>query len=181
MRCSAFCPPTKHPGTLAGCGLAEITTDLLISKGINKYFVADAGAAAALKNENVTMDLALTAKNGSVIIEAKVLDKDNNNAVLWQKTVVDTPAADVLVAGTDSPAAPYITSGYFTLFCYADYDSNAVEDRSTVTYDNAIVFSPPWPRICHRFFRPFSPPSLPASCRRPRKSHFRERRQGAQQ
>ncbi len=138
-----FLPIGNSPGTLAGYSLAKSTTDILITKGINKYFVADAGAAAALKNENVTLDLALTAKNGSVIMEAKVLDKDNNNAVLWQKTVIDTPAADVLVAGTDSPAAPYIASGYFTLFCYADYDSKAVEDPYTVTYDNAIVFSPP--------------------------------------
>ncbi len=138
-----FLPTGNSPGTLAGYSLAKSTTDILITKGINKYFVADSGAAADLKNENVTLDLALTVKNGSVILDAQVLDKDNNNAVLWRKSVVDTPAADVLVSGTDSPAAPYIASGYFTLFCYADYDPNAVEDPYTVTYDNAIAFSPP--------------------------------------
>src|SRR5262245_53191126 len=135
-----FLPTANSPGTLAGYSLAKSTTDVLITKGIGKYFVADAGATADLKNENVTMVLSLTALNGSVTITGRVLDKDNNNAVIWEKTVVDTPGADVLVAGSDSPAAPFISSGYFTLFCYADYDANAVEDPYTVTYDNAEVY-----------------------------------------
>jgi len=138
-----FLPTGNSPSTLSGYSLAKSTTDVLITKGVNKYFVADAGAAANLKNENVTLVLSLTAKSGNVIITGRVLDKDAANAVIWEKTVIDTPAADVLVSGTDSPAAPFITSGYFTLFCYADYDANAVEDPYTVTYDNAAVSSPP--------------------------------------
>src|SRR5688572_16294213 len=135
-----FLPTTNSPSTLAGYGFAKSTTDVLITKGVQKYFVADDGPAAEVKNENVTMVLSLIALNGSVTINARVLDKENNNAVLWEKTVVDTPAADVFAAGTDSPAGPYIASGYFTLFCYADYDANAVEDPYTVTYDNAEVY-----------------------------------------
>jgi hypothetical protein len=136
----SFVPTAESPGTLAGYGLAKSTTDALLTKGINKYFVADAGAAAQIKNEDITLVLTLSARNGSVTITGKVLDKANNNAVLWERTVVDTPAADVLAAGTDSPQAPFITSGYFTLFCYADFDRNAVEEPYRVFYDNAQSF-----------------------------------------
>lgn len=135
-----FLPTANSAGTLAGYGLAKSTTDILITKGIGKYFVADAGPAANLKNENITLVLRLTAKNGSVTITGQALDKDANDAVLWQKTVVDTPNADVFAAGSDSPAAPYITTGYFTLFCYEDFDANAPENPYQVIYDNAEVY-----------------------------------------
>jgi len=136
----AFIPTANSPGTLGGYGLAKSTTDILITKGINKYFVADDGPAANLKQDNITLVLNLTAKNGSVIITTQVLDKDANNAVIWQKTVVDSAAADVLVAGKDDPAAPYITSGYFTLYLYQDFDAGAPESPYQAIYDNAEVF-----------------------------------------
>ena len=136
----AFIPTANPPATLSGYGLAKSTTDALLTKGINRYFVADAGASAQIKNDNITLVLSLSARNGNVTINGKVLDKANNNALLWERTFVDTPAADVLARGEDSPAAPFITSGYFTLFCYADYDRNAPEDPYRVYYDNAKVF-----------------------------------------
>jgi len=136
----AFIPTANSPGTLGGYGLAKSTTDILITKGINKYFVADDGPAAALKQDNVTLVLNLRAKGGSVIVNARVLDKDANNAVLWERTVVDTAAADVLVAGKDDPSAPYITEGYFTLYLYQDLDKGAVENPYRAVYDNAEVF-----------------------------------------
>ena len=86
----AFIPTTGSPGTLAGYGFAKSTTDVLITKGISKYFVADDGPEADLKNDNITLVLTLTVKEGSVTITAKVLDKENNNAVMWEKTVIDT-------------------------------------------------------------------------------------------
>lgn len=138
-----FIPVANSPGTLAGYGFAKSTTDVLLTKGIGKYFVAHAGPEAHIKNENITLVLTLTARDGSVTINGQVLDKDNNNAVLWERTVVDTPAADVLADGEDSPAAPFLTSGYFTLYCYADFDSNAPEDPYRVHYDNAIAGAPP--------------------------------------
>jgi hypothetical protein len=110
----AFIPTANSPGTLGGYGLAKSTTDILITKGINKYFVAEDGPAANLKQNNITLNLNLTVRGGSVFIHARVLDKDANNAVIWEKTVVDSAAADVLVAGKDDPAAPYITAGYST-------------------------------------------------------------------
>ncbi|MBE7499653.1 MAG: hypothetical protein HS113_04975 [Verrucomicrobiales bacterium] len=121
----AFIPNTggNTPGTLAGYGLAKDPDDVLITKGVQKYFVADDGPTAELKHQNVTLSLTLTVKQGNVIITGRVLDKDANNAVLWERTVVDTPQADILEDGTDSPAAPYITTGYFTLYCYQQYNA----------------------------------------------------------
>ena len=55
----AFIPTANSPGTLGGYGLAKSTTDILITKGINKYFVADDGTAANLKQENITLNLTL--------------------------------------------------------------------------------------------------------------------------
>ncbi len=143
----AFVPAsgTGGPGSLAGYGLAKSTTDVLITKGINKYFIADAGEAAHLKQDNITLVLRLRARNGSVTIRAQVLDKDQSNAVIWERVVVDTPSADVMTNGTDSPAAPFITSGYFTLYLYQDLDKGAVEDPYRVVYDNTIVASVPAP------------------------------------
>jgi hypothetical protein len=130
----------NSPGTLAGYGFAKSTTDVLLTKGISRYFVADDGPTAELKNDNITLVLRLAVRDGNVVITGRALDKDNNNAVLWERTIVDTPAADVMADGEDSPAAPFITTGYFTLYCYADYDPGAPEEPYRVFYDNAEVF-----------------------------------------
>ncbi len=133
----------NSPGSLAGYGFAKSTTDVLLTKGIQKYFVADDGPTADLRNDNITLVLTLTARGGNVIITGKVLDKANNNAVIWERTVVDTPAAEVLADGQDSPAAPFITTGYFTLYCYEDFSASAPENPYLIYYDNAIVSAPP--------------------------------------
>ncbi len=135
----SFIPTSSDISQLAGYGLAKSPTDILISKGINKYFYA---ATPTIKNDNVTMVLSMTVKNGNVILNAKVLDKDNNNAVIFDQTAVDTPAADLLVGNaTDSPAAPYLGSGRFVLICYED--NGRTQTSYEVTFDNAEVSAPP--------------------------------------
>jgi hypothetical protein len=135
-----FIPTTNSLGTLAGYGFAKSTTDILITKGIGKYFYNE---ATALKNDNVTMVLDLTVSNRTtVFIKAQVLDKDANNAVLWEQVVVDTPEADIMADGTDDPAVPYLTSGHFSLFCYEDFDQAAPQQAYQVIYDNAAVLAP---------------------------------------
>ena len=136
----AFIPTSKSAGSLDGYGFAKSTTDLLITKSINRYFAAVDGPAAALKQDRIRLILNLTAAQGSVTITTKVLDLDDGLKVLWQRTVVDSPAADVLAAGTDSPAAPYLTQGYFTLYLYQDFSAAAVESPYRAVYDNAEVF-----------------------------------------
>jgi len=56
-----------------------------------------------LKNENVTLVLALTRAGTNLNITTRVLDKDNGNAVLFDRTVLDTPKAD--------PVLPSYTAG----------------------------------------------------------------------
>ncbi len=137
-----FIPTGNSPGTLQGYGLAKSTTDVLLTKGIGNYFVNE---AIDLKQDNVTLGLSLTARQGSVEIRGQVLDKDDNHAVIWERTVVDTPTADVLQDGTDTPAAPFLTGGYFTLYLYQDFDAGAPENPYRAWYDNAIVSAPPLP------------------------------------
>jgi hypothetical protein len=47
-----------------------------------------------VKNENVTLVLALTRAGTNLNITTRVLDKENGNAVLFDRTVIDTPKAD---------------------------------------------------------------------------------------
>ena len=47
-----------------------------------------------LKNQNVTLALSLTRVGSEVKITTRVLDQDNANAVLFERTVTDTPQAD---------------------------------------------------------------------------------------
>lgn len=132
-----FIPKGNSPGTLQGYGFAKSSTDILITKGIGNYFVNE---ATALKQDNITLVLGLTVRNGNVEVNARALDKDANNAVLWEKTIVDTPAADVMRNGQDTPAGPFITGGYFTLYLYQDFDAGAPESPYRAVYDNAEVF-----------------------------------------
>ncbi len=134
----AFIPTTNSLGTLAGYGLAKSTTDILLTKGIGKYFYNE-DPATPVKNVNVTLVLTLSANAGSVMIRGQVLDKDNGNAVIWEQTTTDTPAADILADGTDDPAGPYLTRGHFALFCYEDFDESSPQEEYKVVYDNADV------------------------------------------
>jgi hypothetical protein len=139
----AWIPGTPaNAQSLSGYAFAMSTTDLLLIKGINKYFVDDV-PNPPIKNTNVTMVLTMTVANGSVILEARVLDKENNNAVLYDKTVVDTPAADPMNSGSDSPAAPYLGSGYYTLYCYENWSAGSPQSLYEAIFDNAIVAAPP--------------------------------------
>lgn len=137
----AFIPTTSSASSLSGYGLAKSTTDILITKGIGKYFYAD-NPDQSILNSNVILKLTLIGKDGNVHINGQVIDK-SNGAILFDKTFIDTPAADVLMDGADSPAAPFLGAGNFVLYCYEDYDKNAPNDVYTVIYDNARVSAPP--------------------------------------
>lgn len=136
----SWIPTATGANTLAGYGLAKSETDMLIIKGIGKYFYSE-NPTIPIKNENVTLSIQLTVHNGNVIIRGRVLDKDNNNAVLFDQTYIDTPAADVLSDGQDNPSAPFITSGNVVLYLYADGGTDPA--GYTVVYDNLRVSAPP--------------------------------------
>jgi hypothetical protein len=102
---------------------------------------------ALIRNTNVVLALALTRVNPNVIITARVLDKANDNAVLYERSVVDTPKVDRTLTQTELEEAsgmhlhtgtelgPPITSGtgvILNVFQYNDGTKPAAE----VTYDN---------------------------------------------
>ncbi|HVY68821.1 MAG TPA: hypothetical protein VHH73_02770, partial [Verrucomicrobiae bacterium] len=138
----AFIPAANPASSLAGYGFAKSSTDVLITKSATQFFYNE-NPTPSVKQNNITMVLSLTGKDGNVILDAKVLDKEDNDNVIFEKVVVDTPAADVLSDGKDSPAAPYFASGYFTLCLYQDYDAAAPESPYKAYFDNAVVSAPP--------------------------------------
>ncbi|MCC7376042.1 MAG: hypothetical protein IT581_15395 [Verrucomicrobiales bacterium] len=134
----AFIPQATGPNTLAGYGIAKSETDILITKGINKYFYNE-NVNPPVKNNNVTLVLNLAVKGGKVLITGQVLDKDDGNRVIWEKSFVDTAAADVLSDGEDSPPAPWVNlPGNFVLYLYADGGQDPAGYQ--VVYDNAETF-----------------------------------------
>ena len=92
----AFIPQANDTSTLAGYGISKSTTDFLLSKGINKYFYNE-NPDTPVKNDNITLVLNLTVREGSVYIHGKVLDRDAGDAVIFEQTAVDTPNEDVLI------------------------------------------------------------------------------------
>lgn len=140
----AFIPTTSSASTLAGYGFAQSTTDVLLTKGISKYFYNE-HLTPELKNSNVTLVLTLEVREGNVIINGQIRDKDQEDAVIFDQTFIDTPAADILVDGEDDPPAPYIGTGNFVLYCYEDFDEDSPQDAYRVIYDNAIAAAPPLP------------------------------------
>jgi hypothetical protein len=130
-------PNSQSPSSLAGYSLTKSASAILLSKGINKYFLQD---PTAIKNTNITLVLSLRGEGTSVVITAKILDKDANNAVIYERTMVDTAGVDGLAAGTDSPAVPYTGPGKFTLMLYEDFNTGATGTYEVV-FDNAEAFA----------------------------------------
>ena len=67
--------------------------------GILKYMGGIDWAAlfcekAAIKSSNVVLALAMTRTGTNLVLTVRVLDRDNRNAVLFERNVVDTPAID---------------------------------------------------------------------------------------
>ena len=139
-----FIPNTggNTPLTLGGYGFAKSTTDILITKGLNRYFVNEGWPTEGL-NENIRMVLSILIRNGNAEVTAQILDLSDNLNVVWEKTVIDTPEADVMAEGTDEPPGPFLTTGYFTLMCFQDFDAAAPENPYKVYYQNARAWASP--------------------------------------
>jgi hypothetical protein len=102
---------------------------------------------AVIKNSNVVLSLALTRVDPNVVLTARVLDKDNQEAVLYQRSVVDTPGIDPTLTSEELLASsgmdlstypdngPPLTSGdgiMLNAFQYTDGQQPELD----VTYDN---------------------------------------------
>ena len=73
------------PGTLAGYGFAKSTTDVLITKGINKYFYNE-NPDVPVKNDNITLSLTMSVRGGNVVLRTRVYDKDAGDALIFEQT-----------------------------------------------------------------------------------------------
>jgi len=84
-----------------GYALAKDRDEIWLTKF---QWVANGGNAPffyepiSVKSTNVTLVLSVTRAGSSAIIRSAVLDKDNFNLVLFERTVVDTPGVDPTVA-----------------------------------------------------------------------------------
>lgn len=56
-----------------------------------------------IKNQNVTLILALTRRDSNVEINTRVLDRDNGDAVLFNQTTTDTPESDPVLLSSPAP------------------------------------------------------------------------------
>jgi hypothetical protein len=125
-----------------------------------------------VKHTNVVMALAITRVNPNVILTARVLDKENNNAVLYERSVVDTPGVDRTLTQAEMEAAsgmhmdagtdvgPPIISGsdvFLAVFQYNDGTRPAAE----ATFDNLERWTsifPVWrPEIAIQLLSTISP------------------------
>jgi len=106
-----------------------------------------------LKNENVTLVLALTRRGSDLEITTRVLDKDNANALLFERTVTDTPQADVVLPNggvkglkgdADLPGSPLwganATGYYVQLLLGWGNPERASQPAAEVIFDNLEVW-----------------------------------------
>lgn len=102
----------------------------------------------AIKNTNVVLSLVLTRVDPNVVVTVRVLDKENQEAVLYQRSVVDTPQADPTLTQAELLAlsgmnliinpdviGPPSTSGDGILLNAWQY-TDGTRPMLTVTYDN---------------------------------------------
>ncbi len=107
---------------------------------------------AVIKNTNVVLSLALTAVNANVVITVRVLDKDNQEAVLYQRSVVDTPKSDPTLTSAELLALSGMKLDVFTdggpPFTYGDaimlnawQYTDGKQPAMAVTYDNLELWT----------------------------------------
>jgi len=125
--------------------------------GLLKFWDGVASAAVffwderPLKNENVTLVLSLTRLGSGLRINTRVLDKDNANAVLFERTVIDTPQSDPALpngsvkgirTGPDLVAAPWAlpVSGDAVPFgLWWGNTERGPQPAAEVIFDNLVV------------------------------------------
>ncbi len=123
-----------------------------------------------VKNANVTLVLSLTRQGSNVKITTRVLDKDDANAVLFERSVVDTPQSDPVLPNravngflyvpdlvgtpgpvTQAPDSVSLGMGWFNPLSASQGAAQVIYDNLEVsqyespqlTIQNAVVLS--WP------------------------------------
>jgi hypothetical protein len=106
------------------------------------------------KNENVILVFSLTQAGSDVIISTTVLDKDNENSVLFERRIIDTPAVEPsmpnrsvkgLLTGPDT-GVPHTGSANVSLALW-NYTTTGSPDPVWIVYDNFEIFEYPTPLL----------------------------------
>ena len=135
----SFIPKEYDVSSLTGYSFAKDVNDLLFAKGLNKYFYDTTEGDWLDREENVRLVLSMTGAGNSVSVTTRILDLDNNGAVLFEDTTIDTVEVEEFSTGDDDPAGSFIGKpGNFVLLVYHN-DTNGSLPPSTVTLDNAKV------------------------------------------
>ena len=135
----SFIPKEYDVCSLTGYSFAKDVNDLLFAKGLNKYFYDTTEGDWLDREENVRLVLSMTGSGNSLSVTTRILDLDNNGAVLFEDTTIDTADAEEFSTGADSPEGSFIGKpGNFVLLVYHN-DTNGSLPPSTVTLDNAKV------------------------------------------
>ncbi|MBM3883191.1 MAG: hypothetical protein FJ387_26335 [Verrucomicrobia bacterium] len=125
-----------------------------------------------VKNQNVTLVLALTRLGSDLRINTRVLDKDNANAVLFERTVTDTPQADPVLPNRavkgilsypDPAGTPYALQsfGYPVVGVAWVNPQSAPSPLAQVVYDNLEVWQYEWPLSGTRYVNVNNPNPVP--------------------
>jgi len=134
-----FIPTETSVSQLSGYSAVKDNGDIILAKGLNKFFYDITEGGWTERPENVTLSISMTGKGKDVALTVKVLDLDNNNEILFEQTSIDTPLEDEFQTGIDSPSGPFIGKpGNFVLLLYHN-DTNGSLPASNVTLDNARV------------------------------------------
>ena len=133
----SFIPNETPVSKLSGYSLAKDDTDILMAKGLNKYFYDLTEGDWLDVTDNITLPPTLTGRGKSVEVTTRVFDIENDNALISEKTVIDTIEAEDLDTGDDSSAASFINKpGKFVLLLNHN-DTGGSLPVSSVTVENA--------------------------------------------
>jgi hypothetical protein len=113
---------------------------------------------APLKNQNVTLVLAFTRVGSDLLITSRVQDKDNANAVLFQRTVTDTPQSDPVLLSVgvrsvrmdlDLVAVPWVLEnrGDGVLGVWWANTQDPPQPAAQVIFDNLLVWQYATPQL----------------------------------
>ncbi len=134
-----FIPTETSVSQLSGYSVVKDSGDVILAKGLNKFFHDITEGEWIETPENITLSISMIGEGESVVMTVKVLDIENNNAVLFEQTSIDTPDADDFQTGTDSPAGSFINKpGNFVVLLYHN-DTNGSLPASNVILDNAYA------------------------------------------
>ena len=129
----SFIPNGTPVSKLSGYSLAKYDPEIFLAKWLNKYFYDLTQGDWLDVPENITLNLILIGRGKSVEVTTRLFDIENDNALVSEKTVIDTIEAEELDTEDDSPAASFINKpGKFVLLLYHN-DTGGSLPASSVT------------------------------------------------